>query len=180
MDIKEGKLSLFFLVNNAYGCVVDCEGPWTLRRNDLALLRISNINERFRELQEDLAPEDQTVTFGDSAYKVQSHIRTYLSEAEVTGERAVEYRRSFNGCSKKIRISIEWDYGTTGSLFKCLQNLDKLKLMKSDTVKKVYIVCTLLKNFHVMLYGCQSSNYFNLQFPPNILEHYINQTDLPN
>ena len=178
--VIKNKGNYSFLVNNAYGCVVDCEGPWTLRRNDLALLRISNINERFRELQEDLAPEDQTVTFGDSAYKKQSHIRTYLSEGEVVGARAVEYRKAFNGCSKKIRISIEWDYGTTASLFMYLQNLDKLKLMKSENVKKIYIVCTLLKNFHVMLYGCQSSNYFNIQFPPNTLEHYINQTDLPN
>lgn len=57
-------------VNNAYGFTVDMCGPTTLRRNDLAVLRMSNINERFRDLQ--LGALIQYIIFGDSAYKRQS------------------------------------------------------------------------------------------------------------
>ncbi len=42
-------------------------GPTSLRRNDLTLLRLSNINDRQAELQR--GSEDQYMTFGDSAYE---------------------------------------------------------------------------------------------------------------
>ena len=63
--------------------MVDIEGPWTLRRNDLALLRSSNINDRMRELQEDDDEEDQCSLFGDSAYKKMSHLGTYLNDTHI-------------------------------------------------------------------------------------------------
>lgn len=144
--------------------MVDIEGPWTLRRNDLALLRSSNINDRMRELQEDDDEEDQCSLFGDSAYKKMSHLGTYLNDTHiVAGQIGPEYRKAFNGCAKKVRISIDLDYGNTATLFPYLNNVRKLQLMKSKTITKVYTVCALLKNIHVMLYGCQTSNYFDLQ-----------------
>ena len=171
---------MFFTVNNAYGCVVDIEGPWTLRRNDLALLRSSEINDRMRDLQIEEGDDNQCIIFGDSAYKKLSHIGTYLNDKHVVaGQLGPEYRKTFNGCAKKVRISIEWDYGLTATLFPYLSNISKLKLMKSKTVAKVYTVCTLLKNIHVILYGCQTSNYFDLQLSPDILDYYINLEDLP-
>jgi hypothetical protein len=164
-------------VNSAYGVVVDMEGPWTLRRNDLALLRISNINERMRELQAE--EDEQFIIFGDSAYKRLSHIATYLNASnDAPGQIPVECRKAFNGCVKKLRISIEWDYGHTASLFKYLGNTTKLRILKSSTVAKVYTVCTILKNAHVILYGCQSSHYFDLEFPPHTLQHYMRLEDM--
>ena len=63
---------------------------------------------------------------------------------------------------KRVRISIEWNYGTTAALFKCVCNKHKLKLLQSKSVSKIYTVATILRNLHIGLYGCQSSNYFDL------------------
>ena len=79
---------------------------------------------------------------------------------------------------KKVRISIEWNYGFTATLFKYLQDYSKLKLLESPVVSKVYTVCTILRNFYAILYGCQTSNYFNLALPPDFLEAYIAQSDI--
>ena len=35
----------------------------------------------------------------------------------------------------------------------------KLKVLQSTNVSKIYTVCTLLRNIHIALYGCQTSNY---------------------
>ena len=34
---------------------------------------------------------------------------------------------------EKVRISVEWDYGSTASLFKYIRNEDKPKLLKDKT-----------------------------------------------
>ena len=59
-------------VDIAHGITIDLYGPMSLRRNDLTLLRESNIVNRLREVQDGQA--DQYVMFGDSAYKKQSHL----------------------------------------------------------------------------------------------------------
>lgn len=154
-------------INSAFGITVDIEGPATLRRNDLALLPNSDINNRVAELQANEPAVDQCVIFGDSAYSTQSHLRSYGDVGR------------WNAAMKKVRISIEWDYGTTGSLFPYLNNKRKLQMLGSSKVAKVYSVCTLLKNCHVILYGCQTSNYFDVSLPNNFIEYYIKQIDLP-
>ena len=83
-------------------------GPVTLRRNDLLLLSRSNLNNRLATIQED--DEDQFIIFDDSAYLFQSHIRSY----HLNIENDIEFRR-WNYAMKKVRISIEWNYGYTTS-----------------------------------------------------------------
>ena len=81
-----------------------------------------------------------------------------------------------NRTLKTIRESIEWNYGTTAAMFKYLENLDKLKIMKGTTTLKVYTVATILRNCHVIFYGCQTSNFFNIcksDFPT--LRQYLRQ-----
>lgn len=161
-------------VDNAYGITVDIAGPTSLRRNDLTVLRISDINDRMAQLQGGDAVDDQVIIFGDSAYPTLSHLRSYYKGEE-------QYlRRKWNSAMKKVRISIEWNYGYTASLFRYLCNHQKLKLKESSTVTKVYVVTTLLRNFHAILYGCQTSNYFNVAFPNDFINHYINQTNMNN
>ena len=65
-------------VDNAYGFTVDMHGPTSLRKNDLTLLRLSDINQRMADVQ--AGREDQYMTFGDSAYKRRSHITSYFAE----------------------------------------------------------------------------------------------------
>ena len=86
--------------------------------------------------------------------------------------------KDWNNAMKRVRISIEWDYGFTASLFKYICTESKLKLLKdSEKVSKVYTVATLLRNFYIALYGCQTSNYFNFDIPNDMLDKYINQSD---
>ena len=50
----------------AFGCTVDMIGPTSLRRNDNTLLRLSNINDRMGELQEDEEEEEDKVIISTS------------------------------------------------------------------------------------------------------------------
>ena len=79
---------------------------------------------------------------------------------------------------KAWRISIEWNYGFTSNLFGYLKNLNKLRLMNEGKVAKIYTIATLLRNCHVCLYGSISSSYFNLVLPDNMLELYLNNSDI--
>jgi len=74
---------------------------------------------------------------------------------------------------KSVRISIEWSYGAVSNMFHYLRNLDKLRLLRSEHLKRVYTVCHFLRNCHIALYGGIESNYFNLIMPHNMLEMYL-------
>jgi hypothetical protein len=158
-------------VDNAYGMTVDMCGPTALRRNDLALFRISDINQRMGEVQ--AGNPVQYVIFGDSAYKTNlTHCRSYFKIAELIPD----YKK-WNTAMKRVRISIEWNYGYTASLFTLLQNKRKLRVMaKGDSCARCYTVCTLLRNFYSCLHGNQTAVYFNVRMPrATALECYINQ-----
>ena len=115
--------------------------------------------------------------FGDSAYLKMSNLRSYVKKiANETAEAAI-LRKKWNWGMKQVRISIEWNYGTTVSLFPYLNNKTKLKILQSNQVSKIYIVATLLRNFYACLYGNQTSNYFDYSFPDNFLEQYVMQDD---
>jgi transposase-like protein len=135
---------MYQTVDNAYGFTVDLIGTTSLRRNDLTLLRLSNINDRMAELQED--SEDQVMTFGDSAYKRRSHTTSYYAELE---ERLARWNRRM----KRVKKSIEWNNGTTAAMFNYVCQKRKLKVLQSSNVSKVYTVATILRNLHIGLYG---------------------------
>ena len=167
MILNGGKLSqICFLVDNAYGITVDICGPTSLRRSDLHLLTESAINARVALMQAD--DNEQFCIFGDSAYPRLTHLESYH-----------DHSRAWISAMKKVRISIEWNYATTAGLFKYIALPWKLKLLGGPNVAKVYTVCTILKNCHAILYGCQTSNYFNLSLPDGFIHYYINQEDLP-
>ena len=100
-----------------------------------------------------------------------SHVVSYF-----TVERTPQLA-SFNYALKSVRISIEWNYGATATDFAFLKNTDKLRLMESSNVAKVYTVATLFRNFKVGLYGSQTSNYFNIVPPADFIEKYVHQKD---
>jgi hypothetical protein len=126
----------------------------------------SQINRRLRELQADRP--NQIKIFGDSAYPAMSHLRSYISHPNLTEE-----EKLWNHKFKSVRISIEWNYMITASLFKYIITSSKLRLMASNNVAKVYTVVTLLRNCHVALYGSETSNYFDIVMPINMLEQYM-------
>lgn len=56
-------------IDNAFGFTIDIEGPTTVRHNGLTLLRESEANNTFRDLQLNSTASKQCRIFGDSAYK---------------------------------------------------------------------------------------------------------------
>ena len=157
-------------LDNAYGITVDIYGPLSLRRNDLALLRQSELRERLAAHQ----PVNgvQYIAMGDSIYKKSHHITSYHKAIDL-----IEDYVNWNVLMKQVRISIEWNYGGTAAMFKYLQNKTKLTLLTEARTSKVYIVATLLRNIHCMYYGSQTSNYFGLLMPDNMVQKFINQED---
>jgi hypothetical protein len=158
-------------VDNAYGLTVDMCGPTTLRRNDLALLRDSDINARMYIAQ--INEEDQYIIFGDWAYNEQAHITSYNKGSDPDNE-----WRKWNNALEKVRVSIEWNYGYTATLFNYIGKARKLQVLKSDTVHEIYTVVTILRNCHAALYECQTSNYFDIRLPDNFLECYLTKTNM--
>jgi hypothetical protein len=155
-------------VDDAYGFTMDCFGPASLRRNDLTLLRESDVNDTFARIQ--LNSVIDYIIFGDSAYKRQSHLRSYFSAAEEIVDGAL-----FNRRMKRLRISIEWNYGHQSTLFRYLNTHFKMKILRGNTTTKVFIVTTILRNLHTGFYGSQTSRYFNLVIPEDFNYNYVNQ-----
>ena len=120
------------------------------------------------------------IIFGDSAYKLQSHLRSYFKIAcyEHLSQEDKAHLKDWNYRMKSVRISIEWNYGITASLFKYLRSKEKLKSLKnSNAVSKVYVVATFLRNCYAGLYGLQTNKYFEVSLPKDFIEHYIEQRD---
>jgi hypothetical protein len=156
-------------VDSAFGLAIDIYGPTSLRKNDVTLLRESKINERVQRECQTL--DYEYAIFGDSAYRTDTHLRSYMPG------NSIEARR-WNGRMKSVRISIEWSYMVTASLFKYVGNHDKLRLMQNNVVSRIYITCTLLRNFYTILYGSQISNNFNILFPNDFIETYIHKRNI--
>jgi hypothetical protein len=152
----------------AHGFTADMFGPTSLRRNDLKLLSLSRLNSRLRETQ--IGRERQMRGFGDSIYPHLSHVHTYHRGDD---DQLTNRQRRENIHMKRVRISIEWNYGVTANLFRYLKNLNKLRLMDGGNVSKVYTVAVLLRNCHIALYGGISSSYFNLRISDDFQEKYL-------
>ena len=158
-------------MDNAYGFTEDIFGPCSLRHNDLILLRDSDINLKFKSVQ--VGEENQCMIFGDSVYGRDTHLSSYHQR-----DHLIDDHVKWNKAMKHVRISIEWNYCRTATLFKYVRKKDKFKLLGENSVSKVYTVATLFRNFHNACYGSQCSLYFNAEMPCNMLSNYVNQTNI--
>jgi len=153
-------------IDTAHGITCHLFGPFSLRHNDLLLLGESDILDKFGDLFEGI--RQKITIFGDSAYPTSDILRSY-----VLPEIATRHQKDHNRRLKSVRESIEHNYALTKNLYKYLSRVEKLKILNNPTVLRVYTVCTFLKNCHVMMYGCESSQYFNILLDTeNLLERY--------
>ena len=92
------------IVDIAHGFTIDMYGPTSLRRNNLVLLRESNINHRVPILQIG-EPDMQLKIFGGSIYPHLSHVYAYRK-----GQNLTEAQRAFNhkseGYSNRNRMEL--------------------------------------------------------------------------
>ncbi len=150
------------------GMIGDMWGPISGRLSDLDTLRLSQINTRLRDLQ--AGQEDQFKLYGDAIYPVMTHLRKRHQNRPNTAAQIRE-----NNVMKKLRITIEWDYGNTINLFKYVNFHEngKVLLAGGSNIAVCYFIASFLRNCHVCLYHCQTSKYYNVA--PPALYYYLNQ-----
>lgn len=140
-------------------------GPVSARRSDRQVFNMSELATYMENLQSE--SETNYKLFGDSIFPTSKCIvtnRTLEPHTEVAQEALAS-----------VRISIEWDFGSTLALFPHLSVIKKMQLLKSPLVL-IYFAATLLRNCHTCSYGSCSSAYFGLT-PPS-LESYLRCTPL--
>ena len=150
-------------LDTAFGMTAHMYGPAPLRRNDLKLLRESELNQKFEQLQ--IGRPIQLKFYGDSIYP-----RLSLRHSSWRSNNLCQWQQEENRRYTKVRVSIEWNYMITGNLYGYVKKLNKLKILGSSNVSKVYTVATLLQNCHVAMYGSETSYYFNVFLPTHFLE----------
>ena len=128
-------------------------GPNSVRRNDLYMLKYSELLPLFEELQE----HDPFFfkIFGDSAY----------FDAAVLGTGGGRGMAS-------VRESVEWTYKDLKALWKYCDWNHALQLRKQPIFKIVF-VCMLLRNVYVSMHGSQACEYF-VDLPPSF-EQWVEQ-----
>lgn len=147
------------------GLCMDLYGPVSFRHNDVALVGFSQINERLEAVQE--GEENLYALYGDGIFQLQTCILRGHKGDVLTARQLEE-----NRVMKKVRISIEWDFGLTSQKFKFVHNWNLQKIRQHENVKNYYLVTTLLRNANVCLYGSQTTNYFECE-PPNLEEYFV-------
>lgn len=104
------------------------------RRGDLFTLGESEINRRVRDCQD---PGDvQFSIYGDSIYPVLSHLRRRHQTPGGNTPRQIAANEAF----KKVRVSIEWNYGQTSNLFRYVDWRHNGKVLSGGS-KTFILVC---------------------------------------
>lgn len=136
-------------------------GPFSCRKNDLFLLRDSQINQKLSDLQTNNLI--QYKVYGDSAYMVlnDTHIRARYPTEGITPQQTIE-----NKVLSKCRESIEWNYGQLKEMWSFIDFKKNLKLLKSP-IGVVCVCAMILRNAYVTMNGNITSTYFNYQ-PPTL------------
>jgi hypothetical protein len=78
-------------------------------------------------------------------------------------------RKMFSKQLSRDRIGSEWGFGQMVQLFAHLSQKNSLKMKKNEP-DKLWMVCFLLRNFHVTFNGCQHSFYHDIA-PPEAHEY---------
>jgi hypothetical protein len=150
------------------GMTADMSGPLSGRRSDLKSLADSNINQRISALQ--VGNAKQYVIYGDSIYPVMSHLRKRHQNHPNSIREIFE-----NEIMKKIRVSIECNYGQTSNLFQYVDWRKNCKVLAGGSnIALCYKIATLLKNISICVnQTCVTAEYFNCSVPT--LEDYMHE-----
>lgn len=101
-------------------------------------------------------------------------IRSYF-RAFGPGVQLTEYQRICNKSIKKVRETIEWNYGEIYDLFQLTSDKRNFKFGKRNPYACQQLrVCHLLTNIYVCLNGDKTSTCF--ECPPPALEEYLSLT----
>ena len=112
------------------------------------------------------APYGTTLcVYGDPAYPHRVNFQIGFKGAWLTPA-----QERFNQSTSDVRATVEWSFGEITTYWAFTDFKKNLKIGMS-TVRRQYLVATLLKNALVCCYGSQVSQYFDLA-PPKLEEYF--------
>ena len=154
------KFKSIVLSNGLIGNVV---GPWEGRRHYCTMLHESDLLNDLRRVA--WFNGQPPCIYGDPAYPMQIHLQTPYKEANLTRD-----QKNYNKPMKGVRVAVEWLFGEIKTYFKFADFKTQLKV-GLNSVGKIYLVCGLLQNPRIHLYGNKVSEYFEMD--PMTLEEYF-------
>jgi DDE superfamily endonuclease len=145
------------------GIIVYLWGPFSGRRHDAELYRVSALLETLEEHFND--EEGPYPVYADSAFPISPHLQKPIPGAHLAPEEAL-----FNTIMSTVRVSIEWSFrGVTGR-FQALNWKQNQKILEIP-VAQWYLVASLFANLHTCLKrGNQVSDLFGMQ-PPSVHDY---------
>ena len=143
------------------GMISNLAGPYEGRRQDSFMLAESGLLAQF---QQHVWFRNRPLSiYGDPAYPLTIHLQAPFRGANLT-----EKQKRYNKAMSSVRVSVEWLFGLVKNYFKFI---DFKQMQRTSPVGKVCVVCALLQNANICLYGNIISETFNME-PPNIRDYF--------
>ena len=130
------------------------------------MLADSNLLQDMQRYAFSLGPSGRPLcVYGDSDYPLRVHLQSPFRNTILTPQIV-----NFNNALSSVRVSVEWLFGDIVEYSKFVDFKKNLKIGLSS-IRKMYIVCALLRNALTCLYGNTTSEFFELD--PSTLEEYF-------
>ena len=140
------------------GLIANLYGPVEGKRHDAGMFADSGLLDILQEHSYD-TNENPLCIYGDPDYPLRIHLQEPFKGGVITPE-----QQEWNKRMSEVRITVEWIFGEIVEYFKFLDFKKNLKVGLSP-VGKMYLVCGLLHNARVCLYGSKTSSYFDIELP---------------
>ncbi len=127
-----------------------CYGPYEGKTHYARAMSRTGFLDALREIKQQTG--DHWVVFGDSAFASGPHMQCMFKGACVNQD-----RRLYNRHMSKLRIAVEWGFGSIHNLFPYASS--DLP-MGSMAVDKIFHTAAFLKNCHTAAYGDLVGSYF--------------------
>ena len=135
------------------------------KKHDSAMLTMSNLYNQLVQYSRKANGEALCI-YGNLAYQLRPHLQGPFKNKNLTPQQA-----DFNKSMSTVRISVEWVFDEILNYFSFL---DYKKILKIElgAVGKMYCVCALLTNAHILLNRSMTSDFFDIE-PPTLEECFI-------
>ena len=146
------------------GLCVNLSGPYEGRKHDSSMLTESALLTELNQYSHD-SNGNILCVYGDPAYPLRPQLMGPFGGNNLTQEQKI-----WNMSMSSLRVSVEWLFGDIKNYFKFIDFKKDLKIQLS-AIGKLFIVCAIMYNARVCLYGSTTSSFLDLihQIYVNIL-----------
>jgi hypothetical protein len=147
------------------GMFSDMQGSTTAVHHDQHVAQDTRINERMQLVQQ--GSVRIYALYGDRAFMN----GRCITRPHMSHERLLAWQIRDNKIMGKVRIGIEWGFGSATKLFKFVANPDNFKIRKHHDARRYYRIAILVLNSRNCLYWSITSQYFKC-IPPTLEEYF--------